>query len=170
MSFKIAAVAATVIGLVCGQAVAQNATLPHLQNLQGLVYVDQGDGFAPAGANTVLHPGDRVMTARGGVAKISYAGGCGEQVDARTMAVVGGADCGGASARVVKADYQTDASGGGGGGGGFGGFSTTTLVIGAAALAGIVAVIVGAATDNGSNNNGGSSGGTSGGGTGPVSP
>lgn len=167
MSFKIAAVAVTAVGLLCGQAVAQNATLPHLQNLQGLVYVDQGDGFAPANANTVLHPGDRVMTARGGVAKISYAGGCGSQVDSRSMTVIGGADCGGGSAQITKADYQTDA--GGGGGGGFGGVSTTGLVIGAVALAGIVAVIVGAATDNGNNNNG-SSGGTSGGGTGPVSP
>ncbi|MGA0600130.1 hypothetical protein ACO2Q3_05435 [Caulobacter sp. KR2-114] len=166
MSFKIAAVAATAIGLLCGQAVAQNATLPHLANLQGLVYVDQGDGFVPASANTVLHPGDRVMTARGGVAKISYAGGCGEQVSGRSMAVIGGADCGGASARIVKADYQGDASGGGGGG--FGGVSTTGLVIAGVALAGIVAVIVGAATDHGNNN--GSSGGTSGGGGGPVSP
>lgn len=168
MSFKIAAVGLTAAGLICGQAVAQNATMPHLANLQGLVYVDQGDGFYPANANTVLHPGDRVMTARGGVAKISYSSGCGEQVGGRNMTVIGSAGCGGGSAQVTKADYQTDA--GGGGGGGFAGVSTTGMVIGAVALAGIVAVIVGAATDNGNNSNGGSNGGTSGGGGGPVSP
>lgn len=169
MSFKIAAVAFTAAGLICGQAVAQNATLPHLQTLQGLVYVDQGDGFAPANASTVLHPGDRVMTARGGVAKISYSGGCGQSVDGRSMTVVGGLDCGGGSQlQVTKAVYQGDGSGGGGGG--FGGVSTTGMVIGAVALAGIVAVIVGAATDHSNSGNGGSSGGTSGGGTGPVSP
>lgn len=166
MSFKIAAVGLTAAGLICGQAVAQNVTTPHLANLQGLVYVDQGDGFYPANANTVLHPGDRVMTARGGVAKINYADGCGQQVDARSMTVIGSAGCGGGSAQVVKADYQTDAAAGGGG---FAGVSTTGLIIGGVALAGIVAVIVGAATDNGNSNNG-SSGGTSGGGTGPVSP
>jgi hypothetical protein len=170
MSRKFAVAAVAAASLMGGQALAQSAALPTLSGLQGAVYVDQGNGFVRADGRTVLHRGDRVMSARGGLAKISYSDGCNVQVGARALATINSqSPCAGGSApRAIKADYQSDASsGGGGGGGGFGGISTTGLVIGGVAAAGIIAVIVGAATDHGSSHVGG---GTSGGGGGPVSP
>ncbi len=172
MSWKIAAVAATGLCFISGQVLAQNASLPTLSGLHGAVYVDQGNGFAPADAHTVLHRGDRVMASHGGLVRLSYKDGCNVQVNSRTLATVGAqSPCAGGSApRLMKADYQSEApppSSGGSGGGMFGGMSTTGLIVGGAAAAGIIAVIVAAATDNGSTP---ASGGTSGGGGGPVSP
>ncbi|MBS0409746.1 MAG: hypothetical protein JSR86_07510 [Proteobacteria bacterium] len=169
MSRKFAVVAVAAASLMGGQALAQSAALPTLSGLQGAVYVDQGDGFVRADGRTVLHRGDRVMSARGGLAKISYADGCNVQVGGRSLATINSQSpcAGGGSPRVLKADYQSDAGGAGGGGGGFAGVSTTGLIIGGVAAAGIIAVIVGAATDHGSSH---TSGGTSGGGGGPVSP
>jgi len=168
MSCKLAVVAVAAASLMGGQALAQSASLPTLSGLQGAVYVDQGDGFVRANGHTTLHRGDRVMSARGGLAKISYADGCNVQISSRSLATINSQSpcAGGSSPHVIKADYQSDA-GSGGGGGGFGGIGTTGLIVGGAAAAGIIAVIVAAATDHGS---GRTSGGTSGGGGGPVSP
>ncbi len=104
MMSKTVAVAA--VGLAClfGQSYAQGAALPRLTGLQGLVLVDHGDGFAPAGEGAVFKGGDRVTAARGGVAHISYNDGCNVSVDSRSMVTIDSASpCdGGPAPQMIK--------------------------------------------------------------------
>jgi hypothetical protein len=147
MSWKSVALAAACVTMVGGQALAQSAQLPTLGDLRGTVFVDQGDGYLPVDRGTVLHPGDRVIAGRGGVARLAYADGCTSQVTSRTLATVSAVSpcAGGTAPRVIKAADDAGYAGGGGG------ISTTGWIIGGLAVIGIVAVIVSVATDNGSN-------------------
>jgi len=138
MILKPAAVAAIGLACVWGQSYAQETSLPHLVGLQSAVLVDHGDGFVQAAPGTPFQGGDRVTTAHGGFAKISYADGCSVDVDSRTIATIDSASpCdGGPSPQMLQMADDTTV-GGGSGNGGYGGIGPTGLIIGGVAILGV---------------------------------
>jgi hypothetical protein len=114
MYLKPAALAAVGLACVWGQSYAQDATLPRLASLQGLVLVDHGDGFVAASPGSPFRGGDRVTTAPGGFAKISYADGCDVTVNSRSMATIDSASpCdGGPAPQLLKTADDTTTGGG----------------------------------------------------------
>ena len=47
-----------------------------LDNVQGKILVDQGDGFKPVNGPVTVKPGDRVMAQGDGTANVKYSGSC----------------------------------------------------------------------------------------------
>jgi hypothetical protein len=113
MYLKPAAIAAIGLACVWGQSYAQDATLPRLAGLQGLVLVDHGDGFVAASPGSQFRGGDRVTAAPGGFAKISYADGCNVTVNSRSMATIDSASpCdGGPAPQLLKTADDTTTGG-----------------------------------------------------------
>jgi len=137
MIFKTAALAAIGLACVWGQSYAQDAGLPRLASLQGLVLVDHGDGFVAAGAGSPFRGGDRVTAAPGGFAKISYSDGCSVTVNSRTMATIDSASpCdGGPAPQLLKTADENSGQGSNDGDGVR--VSPTGLVLGGLAALGV---------------------------------
>jgi hypothetical protein len=113
MYLKPAAIAAIGLACVWGQSYAQEASLPRLAGLQGLVLVDHGDGFVAAGPGSQFRGGDRVTAAPGGFAKISYADGCNVTVNSRSMDTIDSASpCdGGPAPQLLRTADDTTTGG-----------------------------------------------------------
>ena len=76
---------AIILGLMlCSPALAITVEV-----VKGDVSVKQGEGFRKIAGSTAVYPGDKVMTAPGGQAKIVYPDGCVVQVGSGGLATVG---------------------------------------------------------------------------------
>jgi hypothetical protein len=74
---NLAFAAATAVAVVLsGTASAQQVQLAQLSGIQGKVFVDSGQGFAPVGGPVSLKTGDRVMVAGLGGALLTYGADC----------------------------------------------------------------------------------------------
>ncbi len=106
---------------VIAALMASSAEAALLTNVQGTVTVNRGDGYSPAGAGSVILPGDRVRAGEGS-ADIVYENGCTMRVGPGQTSIVlyAAPDCNGGSK-----DAAVDT-----------GISTGTLLIGGVLVVG----------------------------------
>ena len=78
-----------VIGAGYGTAHADGTSQANLSTVNGMVLVNQGQGFRPAVPGQVLRTGDRVIVTTHGGARLTYVGGCSVSLAPGSMATIG---------------------------------------------------------------------------------
>jgi len=133
--------------LIAGPALAQAAPAT-LASLGGDVMVSHGAGFVHATSKMALRPGDKVVSMKGGSARLVYANGCSVVLTGGSTATVAKSAPCAPGASLASRDTDRTADQGGEDAAPFFGLGSGALVAGAAIVGIIAAVAVTASTNN----------------------
>lgn len=77
------------LGVLAGLVVSAAAEAATVDNVSGIVSLNQGSGYKRVGSGAPAAPGDIIMTSAEGSAQIVYANGCVEDVGPSSVVTVG---------------------------------------------------------------------------------